>query len=83
MLSRFTHVQLFATLWTEAHQATLTMGFSRQVYWSGLPFPTPGNPLDPGIESTSRMSSALAGTFFIMRATWEIQELVWYGGKKS
>ena len=35
------HVQLFATLWTAAHQAPLSMGFSRQEYWSGLPFPSP------------------------------------------
>ena len=41
-LSRFSHVQLFATLWTIAHQAPLSMGFSRQEYWSGLPFPSPG-----------------------------------------
>ena len=52
MLSRFSHVQLFATLWTVAHQAPLSMGFSRQEYWSGLPFPPPGDPPDPGIEPT-------------------------------
>ena len=46
-------VQLFATLWTVAHQATLSMGFSRQEYWSGLPFPSPGDLLDPGIEPRS------------------------------
>ena len=42
MLSHFSCVQLFTTLWTVAHQAPLTMGFSRQEYWSGLPFPPPG-----------------------------------------
>ena len=40
LLSRFCHVQLFATPWTEAHQAPLSVGFSRQEYWSGLPFPS-------------------------------------------
>ena len=52
-------VWLFATPWTVAHQAPLSMGFSRQKYWSGLPFP------HPGIEHTSLMSPALAGGFFI------------------
>ena len=40
----------YVTLWTVAHQAPLSMGFSRQDYWSGLPFPSPGNLPDPGIE---------------------------------
>ena len=43
MLSRFSHVQLCATLWTAAYQAPLFMGFSRQEYWSGLPLPSPMN----------------------------------------
>ena len=43
-------VRLFATLWTVAHQTPLSMGFSRQEYWSGLPFPSPGDLPDPGIE---------------------------------
>ena len=46
-------VQLFATLWTVAPQAPLSMGFSRQEYWSGLPFPSPGDLPDPGIEPGS------------------------------
>ena len=46
-------VRLFATLWTVAHQALLSMGFSRQEYWSGLPFPSPGDLPDPGIEPRS------------------------------
>ena len=46
------------------HQAPLSMGFSRQEYWSGLPFPAPGDISDPGTESTSLMSPALAGRFF-------------------
>ena len=47
------HVQLFVTPWTVARQALLSMGFSRQEYWSGLPFPSPGDLTDPGIEPRS------------------------------
>ena len=47
------HVQLFATPWTVAHQALPSMGFSRQEYWSGLPFPSPGDVPNPGIEPRS------------------------------
>ena len=47
------HVQLFATPWTVARQAPLALGFPRQEYWSGLPFPSPGDLPDPGIEPTS------------------------------
>ena len=56
-------------------QAPLSMGFSRQEYWTGLPFPTPGNDPDPGMESTplmspaSHMSAALAVRFFTISAT--------------
>ena len=50
LLSR---VRLFATPWTIAHQVPLSMGFSRQEYWSGLPFPSPGNIPDPEIEPGS------------------------------
>ena len=46
-------VQLFATPWTGAHQAPLSMKFSRQEYWSGLPFPSPGDLLNPGIKLMS------------------------------
>ena len=49
----FSHVRLFATSWIVAHQAPLSMGFSRQEYWSGLPFPSPGDLLDPGIKLRS------------------------------
>ena len=52
------HVQLFATPWTVAYQASLSMGFSRQEYWSGLPFPSPGDLPDPGIEPGSPASEA-------------------------
>ena len=58
----FSHVWLFATPWTVARQAPLSMGFSRQEYWSGLLCPPPGDLPDPGIKSAS---SALAGKFFI------------------
>ena len=47
------HVRLFVTPWTVAHQAPLSMGFSRQEYWSGLPFTSPGDLPDPGIEPRS------------------------------
>ena len=60
MPSCFSYVQLFATLRTVALQAPLSMGFSRQEYWSGLPCP-PGNLPNPGIEVVSFMSPALAG----------------------
>ena len=56
---------------TVAHQAPLSMGFSRQEYWSGLPCPPPGDLPDPGIQSMSLMSPALAGGFFTTRTTWE------------
>ena len=47
------HAQLFATPWMVAHQAPPSRGFSRQEYWSGLPFPSPGDLPDPGIEPRS------------------------------
>ena len=47
------HVQLFVTPWTVAHQAPLPIGFIRQEYWSGLPFPSPGDLPNPGIEPKS------------------------------
>ena len=55
-------VWLFATLWTVAYQAPPSMGFSRQEYWSGLPFPPPGYLSDPGIEPGSPTSQADALT---------------------
>ena len=63
----------FATPWTVVHQVPLSMGFSGQEYWSGVPFPTPGDHPNPGIEPMSLMSSALAGRFFTTNATWETQ----------
>ena len=61
MLSCFSHVQLFVTLGTVALQAPLTMGFSGQEYWSGLPGPLPGSLPDPGIKPSSLLPLALAG----------------------
>ena len=52
LLSHFSHVQLFATPWTVAHQAPLSMGFSRQEYWSESPCPPPGDLPNPGIKPT-------------------------------
>ena len=68
VLSHFSHVRLLATPWMAAHQAPLSIGFSRQEYRSGLPFPSPGNLPSPGIEPKS---PALAGRFFTTSATWE------------
>ena len=70
---RFCCVQLFVILWTVALKAPPSMRFSRQEYWSGLPCPPPGGLPDPGIESSSHMSPALAGGFFTTTATWEAQ----------
>ena len=61
MLSRFSRVQLSVTLWAVAHQALLSMRFSRQEYWSGLPCPPAGDLPNPGIKPASFTSSALAG----------------------
>ena len=67
----FSLVRLFATPWTVAHQARLSMRFSRQEYWSGLPCPLPGDLPHPGIEPTSLRSPALAGGFLTARANWK------------
>ena len=64
VLSRFSCVQLFVTPWTVACQAPMSMEFSRQEYWSGLPFPTQGVLPGPGIEP------ALADLFFTTSTTW-------------
>ena len=67
----FSHVCLFATLYTIARQSLLSIGFSRQEYWGGLPRPPPGDLPHPGIKPVSLMSPELAGVFFTTRATWE------------
>ena len=68
-LRRFSCVRLFATLWTTACQAPLSLGFSRLEYWNGLPFPPPGRLANPGIKPISLMSPALASRFFTTRTT--------------
>ena len=70
VLSHFSHIWLFAILWTIAYQAPLSIRFFRQEYWSELPFPTPGDLLDPGIEPISLLTPALAGGFFTTSTTW-------------
>ena len=66
VLSCFSNVRFFVTLWTVALQSPLSMGFSRQEYRSGLPFPSPWDLPDPGIEP---QISCIAGGFFIVWAT--------------
>ena len=62
-LSHFSHVWLFVTTWTVAHEAPLSMGISRKEYWNGLPCLPPGDLPSPGIEPTSFMSPAWVGEF--------------------
>ena len=69
VLSRFSHVQLFVTLWTIARQVPLSMGFSKQEFWSELSYPPPGDLPHPGIEPAFLTSSVLAGGFFTTTAT--------------
>ena len=73
MLSHFSHVRVqpFAAPLTVAHQVPLSMGFSRQEFWSGLPCPPPGDLPDPGMEPSSLTSPALTGRFFTSSNTWE------------
>ena len=67
----FSHVLLFATLWTVERQAPLSMGISRQQYWSGSPCPSPGDLLT--LEwNLCLMSPALTGGFFTTNTTWEL-----------
>ena len=63
--------QLFSTQWTKALQAPLSMAFSRQEYWSRLPFPSPRDLPNPGIKPTSLVPPVLAGKFFYHWATWK------------
>ena len=71
VLSQF---RFFVTPWTVAHQAPLSRGFSRQEYWSGLPFPSPGDLPNPGTKPVSPASPASAGRFFT-RGTLEAHPL--------
>ena len=63
-------VQLFATPWTVAHQAPLSMEFSKQEYWSRLPFPSPGELPNLEIELVSLASPELAGGFFTISTVY-------------
>ena len=72
VLSCFNCAWFCATLWTVAHQAPLSMGFSRQESWRGLPCPPPGYLPHPGIEPKSLTSPALTDGFFTISITWEV-----------
>ena len=63
---RFSHVRLFATLWTVAREAPWSVGFCRQEYWSGLPCPPPGALPNPRVKRLSLLPLALAGSVFTM-----------------
>ena len=71
LLSHFSRVWLFKTLWTVACQAPLYMGILQAEYWSGLPCPPPGHLPNLKMEPTSLMSPELAGMYFKTSATWE------------
>ena len=71
LLSHFSRVWLFETLWTIACQAPLYMGILQAEYWSGLPCPPPGDLPNLEMEPTSLMSPELAGVYFTASATWE------------
>ena len=71
MLSHFSHAQLFVTPWTLVHQTPLSIEFSRQEYWSGLPFPSSEDLPDPGIEPVCvSYVSWISSGFFTTSATW-------------
>ena len=69
VLSRFSHVPLFVSVWTVDCQAPLFLGFFRQEYWSGLLCPLPGDLPNPGIKPSSSMPLALVGEFFTTSTT--------------
>ena len=73
VLSHYSRVQLFVTPWTVARQAPLSIGFSRQEYWSGLPCPPLGGSSQPWDKAASLTSPALAGRSFTNSTTWEAQ----------
>ena len=71
MLSHFSHVRLFVTVWTVAHQVPLSIGFSKQEYWSGLPGSPPGIFPTQGLNPSNYVSCT-AGGFFTTSATWDV-----------
>ena len=75
VLSHLSCVQLFATPWTVISQAPLSMGFSRQEYWSGMPYPPPGDLSNLRIKPTSLMSPALAAGFFTTEPPGRLSEV--------
>ena len=81
--SALRHVQLFASLWIVTHQAPLSMDFSRQKYWSRLPFPSPRDLPDPGIKLVSSMSSCIGRQILYHCATWEAHIVSNIGIRKS
>ena len=75
VMSLLSHVLFFATLWAVALQASLSVGFSRLEYWSGLSCTTPGDISNPGIETCISCVSCIAGRFFTSSVTWEVLHL--------
>ena len=75
-ISCFSHLLVFVTLWTVASQSPLSLAFSRQEYWSGLPCPPPEDLPDPGIKIVSFTSPASGGGFFTTSAIWEANDLL-------
>ena len=76
MLNHLCHVWLFVTPWTVAHQGPLSMGFTRQEYWSGLLCTPPGYLPDQGIEPVSLTSPVLADRFFTTCVTWKAHSFI-------
>ena len=71
LLSRFSQIQFFVTLWTVVLQIPLSMGFSRQEYWSGLPFPPPGDLPDPGFKHVSPGAPILQAVSLLLSHIFE------------
>ena len=79
-LNCFSHVRLFATPWTAARQAPLSMGISRREYWRGLPCPPPGDLPNPGIKPVSHVCR-IGSWVLYTSATWEAHRTSYYGLK--
>ena len=73
VLSHFSPVRLFVTLWTVTHQAPLSMGFSKQEHWRGVAMPSSRGSFQPRDQTCISMSPAMAGGFFTTSSTWEAQ----------
>ena len=82
MLSHFIYHRIQPILWAAASQAPLSMGLSRQEYWSALPCPPPGDLPDPGIQPMS-LTSALSEGFFATSTTWQTHYFVLTGFPKA